>query len=201
MKARASAGALAAAVLTAPAPARADPPARAGLSLGATAALDSFAQGGGAPPLCCGERDSWTARGPAFALRAGYGLTRWFEPALELGASFQRASGATAVSMTTTTATLAAYFLLGSERIVFQPGLYLRTGRDRATFDYASGATHTHQVIDQGVSAPGVSLGVDVLVLPHLGAGAFVRGDVPGLSQVDYSAGVAFTWYGVVRSL
>lgn len=192
--------ALAAAVVMAPAVAHADAPARTGLSLGAIAAYDAFAQGGGAPPLCCGERDSWTARGPAFAVRAGYGLAPWLMPALELGASLQHASGPTGVSMTTSTATLAVYFPLGSERVAFVPGLYLRTGRTHATFDTSTGTTTTHQVIDKDVSAPGVSLGVDVLVVPHLGAGAFVRGDVAGLSQIDYSAGLAVTWYGVTRS-
>lgn len=183
------------ALVLAPAAARAEEPARAGLSLAALAAVDSFAQGGGAPPLCCGERDQWTARGPAFALRAGYGLTSWLEPALELGASFQHTTG---VSMTTSTATLAAYFPLGGERVVFQPGIYLRTGRTHATFQRSGAGTTSTVTVDRGVSAPGVSLGGDVLIVQHLGAGLFVRGDAPGLSQVDYSAGLALTWYGVI---
>jgi len=191
------------ALVALPATAHAASP-REGLSLGVLGSYDSFSQGGGAPPLCCGERDSWTAHGPALALRAGYGLKSWLEPALELGYAWRSGSSDNGsrqldISMRSTTATLAVYFPLGGDRLAIVPGVYLRTGREHAEFTETVPGTTTHQVVDQGVSAPGGSLGVDVLLFRPIAVGAFVRADSPGLSQADYSLGITATWYGVAH--
>ena len=50
-------------------------------------AVASFTQGDQAPPLCCGERDSWNTYGPELRAGFGYRLLPWLEPGVDVGAS------------------------------------------------------------------------------------------------------------------
>jgi hypothetical protein len=154
--------------------------------------------------LCCGERDEWTAAGPAFALRGGYGVTEWLHPAVELGLAHRTGSASEGdrdldVEMTATTATLALYFYLGGERLAFVPGLHLRTGRERASFHERTSSGSIDKSVDRTLSAPGLSLGADYLVTDAIGIGAFIDASYVGLSQTTTAFGLQLSWFGVDR--
>jgi hypothetical protein len=51
-------------------------------------ALTSFTQGNQAPPLCCGERDTWDTYGPELRAGFGYRVLSWLEPGVDLGAGW-----------------------------------------------------------------------------------------------------------------
>ncbi len=179
-------------------------PTRQGISLGAVGGYELFHQGGGAPPLCCGERDEWSAGGPSFALRGGYGLTEWLHPAVELGLA--RRTGTTSdngreldVEMTATTATLALYFYVGGERLAFVPGVHLRTGRERTDFHEVTSSGSVDKSVDRTLSAPGISLGADYLVSDAIGVGAFIDASYVALSQTTTAFALQVTWFGVDR--
>lgn len=57
---------------------------RIGPSLGAVVGLGTFAQEGHAPPLCCGERDTWRVLGPKVGVRASFGFIEYLGLSLDL---------------------------------------------------------------------------------------------------------------------
>jgi hypothetical protein len=59
-----------------------DPPA-AGLVFAVKAGTQLIHQSGGAPPLCCGERDEWTAFGPSVAGQIGWNFGEHFRMSAE----------------------------------------------------------------------------------------------------------------------
>lgn len=72
---------LAATLLTASAPAiasaseaEAEAPRRSMSSFGAKLGANLFRQPGGSPPICCGERDGWSALGPQIAITFGWNI-------------------------------------------------------------------------------------------------------------------------------
>ncbi len=64
---------------------------RSGFSLSLGAGYRSFVQEGHAPPICCGERDEWTAHGAQLGLRPGWFIGQHLELYAELLGSFVRA--------------------------------------------------------------------------------------------------------------
>lgn len=65
---------------------------RAGFVVGAKAGASLLRQHGGAPPICCGERDEWIGIGPQVGVRAGWGFGEHLRLSSDLAYGFLTAN-------------------------------------------------------------------------------------------------------------
>ncbi len=66
-------------------PAQAEPYGHEGFFIGASGTLGFFSQEDHAPPICCGERDEWTALGAGATVQLGLQSEGWARTTVDVG--------------------------------------------------------------------------------------------------------------------
>ena len=100
--------------------------AHAQLFVGADAGLSILNQEGHAPPICCGERDSWSAPGGRVGGRLGYRLTGWLFARLDAGVALHHVNPSGDLQLRLVSPDLA--FMVGAQ-----------AGSERLKVDFAVG--------------------------------------------------------------
>jgi len=85
--------------------------AQAQMFVGADAGLSVLSQEGHAPPICCGERDSWRAPGGRVGGRVGYRSAGWFFVRADAGLAVHPVNAGDYIELTLVSPDLA--FMLG----------------------------------------------------------------------------------------
>ena len=154
--------------------------------LGAGLALGSFRQGDQAPPLCCGERDSWSTYGPELRLGFGYRVLPWLEPGIDFGAGrFAGSRGDVDIALTKLDVAPRVAFPLGDPLFV-APRIGWQIAHVSADFD-APGFTAAE-------SATFMGPGVGVLAGHRLSRELAIGADA-GYALISANAELSSTWH------